>query len=98
MSGADTPSRDDLCAGFLDAVPFDLYPFQEDAVLAWFECEGGVLVTAPTGMGKTLIAETAVYEALHTGRRLYYTTPLIALTEEIPVKIPRRRCLTSRHD
>ena len=85
-----TPSRDDLCAGFLDAVPFDLYPFQEDAVLAWFECEGGVLVTAPTGMGKTLIAETAVYEALHTGKRLYYTTPLIALTDQKLVELQDR--------
>lgn len=74
--------RDDVCSAFLDAVPFDLYPFQEEAVLAWFECSGGVLVSAPTGMGKTLIAETAVFEALQTGSRVYYTTPLIALTDQ----------------
>jgi superfamily II RNA helicase len=37
---------------------------------------------APTGMGKTLIAEAAVFEALHTRRRIYYTTPLIALTDQ----------------
>ena len=43
---------------------------------------GGVLVTAPTGMGKTLIAEGALYEALATGKRAYYTTPLIALTDQ----------------
>ncbi len=43
---------------------------------------GGVLVTAPTGMGKTLIAEGALYEALATGQRAYYTTPLIALTDQ----------------
>ncbi len=35
-----------------------------------------------TGTGKTLIAEAAVYEALRTGRRMYYTTPLIALTDQ----------------
>ena len=74
--------RDEICERFLDAVPFSLYPFQEDALLTWFECEHGVLVTAPTGMGKTLIAESAVFEALHTGKRLYYTTPLIALTDQ----------------
>ena len=51
-------------------------------MLGWFECEGGLLVTAPTGTGKTLIAETAVFEALKSGKRLYYTTPLIALTDQ----------------
>lgn len=67
---------------FIESVPFSLYPFQEEALLAWFESDGGVLVCAPTGMGKTLIAEAAVFEALHTGKRLYYTTPLIALTDQ----------------
>ena len=33
-------------------------------------------------MGKTLIAEAGLYEALKTGKRAYYTTPLIALTEQ----------------
>ncbi len=74
--------RDEVCSRFLDAVPFELYPFQEEALLAWFESEGGVLVTVPTGMGKTLIAEAAIFEALHLGQRLYYTTPLIALTDQ----------------
>ena len=41
-----------------------------------------MLVCAPTGTGKTLIAEAALFEALHTGTRAYYTTPLIALTEQ----------------
>jgi len=74
--------RSDICAKFLDSLEYDLYPYQEEALLAWFESEGGVLITAPTGMGKTLIAEAAVFEALHTGRRMYYTTPLIALTDQ----------------
>ncbi|HUU83528.1 MAG TPA: DEAD/DEAH box helicase [Phycisphaerae bacterium] len=74
--------RDEVCSRFLEAVSFDLYPFQEEALLAWFESEDGVLICAPTGMGKTLIAEAAVFEALHTGKRIYYTTPLIALTEQ----------------
>src|SRR6202008_3422902 len=42
----------------------------------------GVRVCAPTGTGKTLIAQAALFEALHTGTVAYYTTPLIALTEQ----------------
>lgn len=74
--------RPEICAAFLDTLQHALYPFQEEALLAWFECEGGLLVTAPTGMGKTLIAEAALYEALASGRRAYYTSPLIALTDQ----------------
>src|SRR5262245_24809606 len=75
-------NRSEICTKFLDCAAYELYPFQEEALLAWFEAEGGVLVSAPTGMGKTLVAEAAVFEALHTGRRMYYTTPLIALTDQ----------------
>ena len=74
--------RGEICDKFLDILEFELYPFQEEALLAWFESEGGLLVTAPTGMGKTLIAEAAIFEALASGQRLYYTTPLIALTDQ----------------
>lgn len=75
-------TRDEICEKFLDSLEFDLYAYQEEALLAWFEEEGGVLVCAPTGMGKTLLAEAAVFEALSTRQRLYYTTPLIALTDQ----------------
>jgi superfamily II DNA/RNA helicase len=76
------PTRDELASLYLDQLPFDPYPVQEDALLAWFSHEQGVLVCAPTGMGKTIIAEAALFEALHTGKTAYYTTPLIALTEQ----------------
>jgi superfamily II DNA/RNA helicase len=75
-------TRDEVCAKFLESITFDLYPYQEEALLAWFEATGGIMVCAPTGMGKTLMAEAAIFEALHTHRRLYYTTPLIALTDQ----------------
>lgn len=79
---ASLPSRDDLAEKYFDQLPYPPYPIQEEALLAWFSSEQGVLVCAPTGMGKTLIAEAALFEALHLGRRAYYTTPLIALTEQ----------------
>src|SRR3954463_1419201 len=49
---------------------------------AWAACEQGVLLSAPTGTGKTLVAEAAVYEGLRTGKGVYYSTPLIALTDQ----------------
>jgi superfamily II DNA/RNA helicase len=80
-AGAGT-SRDELALKYLDQLPFAPYPVQEQALFAWFESDEGVLVSAPTGMGKTLIAEGAAFEALATGKVVYYTTPLIALTEQ----------------
>src|SRR5439155_10586735 len=76
------PTRDELAEQYLAQLPYAPYPVQEDALLAWFTSDKGVLVCAPTGMGKTLIAQAALFEALHTGKSAYYTTPLIALTEQ----------------
>ena len=76
------PSRDELATAYLDQLPYPPYPVQEEALLAWFTAEQGVLVCAPTGTGKTLIAQAALFEALHTGSVAYYTTPLIALTDQ----------------
>jgi superfamily II DNA/RNA helicase len=76
------PSRDELATKYLGQLPYQPYPVQEEALLAWFTSDEGLMICAPTGTGKTVIAEAALFEALHTGKTAYYTTPLIALTEQ----------------
>jgi len=58
--------------------PFKPDPFQVEA-LAMLEYED-VLVTAPTGSGKTWIAREEIRRLLNAGKRAWYTTPLKALT------------------
>src|SRR6185369_16521493 len=58
--------------------PFKPDPFQIEA-LAALEFED-VLVTAPTGSGKTWIAREEIRRLLDSGRRAWYTSPLKALT------------------
>lgn len=79
---SDFPSSEEIALEYVEQLPFAPYPFQEQAIFSWFDSEDGILVCAPTGTGKTVIAETALYEAIRTGRKAYYTTPLIALTEQ----------------
>ena len=60
------------------AAPFKPDEFQTEA-LAALEYED-VLVTAPTGSGKTWIAREEIRRLLNSGRRAWYTSPLKALT------------------
>ncbi|MEP6623455.1 MAG: DEAD/DEAH box helicase, partial [Acidimicrobiia bacterium] len=59
----------------------DLDPYQRRAFDA-LDDDTSVLVAAPTGSGKTLVAEYAVQRALAAGRKVFYTTPLKALSNQ----------------
>jgi len=61
--------------------PFELDPFQLQAIAA-LQAGKSVVVCAPTGSGKTLIGEYAIHAALAGNRRVFYTTPLKALSNQ----------------
>ena len=66
---------------FAASYPFRLDDFQTEAIEALSRGES-VLVAAPTGSGKTVVAEYAVQRALDHGRKAFYTTPLKALSNQ----------------
>ena len=66
---------------FAKAYPFGLDPFQVQALDA-LDDGRSVLVAAPTGSGKTVVAEYAVAKALAEGGKAFYTTPLKALSNQ----------------
>lgn len=72
----------DAVAAFTETISFRLDPFQISA------CESiaagrGVLVAAPTGAGKTVVADFAVYLATQSIRdKVFYTTPIKALSNQ----------------
>ena len=66
---------------FAERYPFPLDPFQEGAIDALARGHS-VLVAAPTGAGKTVVAEYAIEDALGAKRKCFYTTPLKALSNQ----------------
>jgi len=62
-------------------VTLKLDPFQEEAI-GWIEKEHSVLVSAPTGAGKTLIAESAIAKAFSRHESVVYTAPVKALSNQ----------------
>lgn len=71
----------ELLAEFLHGLPFQTDPFQSQAIRALADGRS-VLVAAPTGTGKTVVAEFAVHLALSRDLRAIYTTPIKALSNQ----------------
>ncbi|MFT8592712.1 MAG: DEAD/DEAH box helicase [Bifidobacterium sp.] len=66
---------------FAEGLPFELDPFQEQAIEA-LEAGDNVLVAAPTGSGKTVVADFAVFLAQEHNVKAFYTTPIKALSNQ----------------
>ena len=66
---------------FERSIGFALDKFQHRAMDAIDRGES-VLVSAPTGSGKTLVAEYAVARSLEAGGKAFYTTPIKALSNQ----------------
>ena len=78
--------RDEILRGY----PFPLDRFQLDAIDA-LDAGRHVVVAAPTGSGKTVVAEYGVELMRRVGQRAFYTAPLKALSNQ------KFRDLTARH-
>ena len=71
----------DAIADFWRGVEFEPDQFQLEAAEAIGQ-GSSVVVTAPTGAGKTLVAEAAIHRCLGQGQEAFYTTPLKALSNQ----------------
>jgi superfamily II RNA helicase len=71
----------DAFAGWAKQQGLALYPHQEEALI---EVVSGanVILSTPTGSGKSLVATGAHFAALAAGQRSFYTAPIKALVSE----------------
>jgi len=60
---------------------FTLDPFQEQSIKA-IDNNNSVVVSAPTGSGKTLIADYVIYKNRNNNKRIIYTAPIKALSNQ----------------
>lgn len=70
-----------LVGAFAQQYQFELDAFQLGACTS-IDSGRGVLVAAPTGAGKTVVGEFAIFQALHHGTKCFYTTPIKALSNQ----------------
>ncbi|MEY2984905.1 MAG: antiviral protein [Cyanobacteriota bacterium] len=81
MTFLDDPVKTLTYTSPADLFAFPLDDFQRQAIAA-LDHDQSVVVCAPTGSGKTVIGEYAIYRAIARGKRVFYTTPLKALSNQ----------------
>ncbi len=83
------PPADPVRAAFVASLGFELDRFQTEGLDA-LDRHQSVVVAAPTGSGKTVVAEYAVARARAEGAKAFYTTPLKALSNQKYAELVRR--------
>ncbi|MCW2642415.1 MAG: hypothetical protein JWP76_4721, partial [Dactylosporangium sp.] len=78
---ADPDSLFEAFAGWAKEQGFALYPHQEEALIE-IVSGANVILSTPTGSGKSLVAAGAHFAAMAQGRRTFYTAPIKALVSE----------------
>ncbi|HEY3735543.1 MAG TPA: DUF3516 domain-containing protein [Streptosporangiaceae bacterium] len=78
---ADPDAVFDAFAGWTSQQGLTLYPHQEEALIE-IVSGANVIVSSPTGSGKSLVAAGAHFTALAQGVRSFYTAPIKALVSE----------------
>src|SRR5438874_2647567 len=84
LPDATEPDADALSAAFTDWAErqgLTLYPHQEEALIE-IVSGANVILSTPTGSGKSLVGVGAHFTALAEGRRTFYTAPIKALVSE----------------
>ena len=79
-----TPPEDAVYEEFVawaESTNRPLYPHQEEALLGALEGDH-LIVSTPTGSGKSMVALAAIFAGLALGKTAYYTAPLKALVSE----------------
>ena len=77
----DIFSQNDLYKEYFEKFPFPLSDFQKYAIKAIVEGDH-ILITAHTGSGKTLPAEFAIEHLVAQGKKVIYTSPIKALSNQ----------------
>src|SRR5215472_5263007 len=78
---ADPDALYDAFTGWAADQGFTLYPHQDEALIELVS-GANVILSTPTGSGKSLVATAAHFAALAAGQRSFYTAPIKALVSE----------------
>ncbi|RKT86304.1 Helicase conserved C-terminal domain-containing protein [Saccharopolyspora antimicrobica] len=84
LPATDTPDPDALLDAFVTWTTdqgIELYPAQEEALME-VVTGANLILSTPTGSGKSLVATGAHFTALAAGKRSFYTAPIKALVSE----------------